>query len=259
MGMLADAEIDSWLREGGLIVTSSDRAARAFQSAFHRRRRAEGLTAWPTPNILDWNTFARTAWDERRSDDRLLLNSAQEEALWADIISDHQHLSTVLPASVHRLAAMAMGAYELLCSYSARHLREAARIGWEQDPGTFSLWLAEFEETCDKNRLLSPSRLPLELISQLKADKSERATLRTAGFDRLLPTQAEVFDKWGTWQQFAFDEPAQKIAFHGATDSQSELDACAFWCHRQAAADPHTRLLVITQDMSVRHLASRLA
>ena len=252
MGTLTEAELDGWLGQGGRVVTSSDRAARAFQAAFHRRRRAEGLTAWPTPNILDWNTFVRTAWEARHSDDRLLLNSAQEEALWADIIRDHQHLSTVLPASVHRLASMAMDAYELLCSYSSRHLGEATRIEWQRDPGTFSHWLSAFEETCARDRLLSPSKLPLELIPLLYAEMGDRAPLRTAGFDRLLPIQTAVFDAWGKRQEFLRDDPAREVTFYEATDSRAELEACASWCSRQIAANPKARLLVITQDISLR-------
>ncbi len=163
-----DAEIDGWLSDGGLVVTSSDRAALALRSAFHRRRRAEGLTAWVAPNILDWKTLARNAWEEQRPDDRLLLNSTQEEALWADVIRDQQHLTTALPDSVHRLAAMAMTAHELLCSYSPRHLRESARASWDRDPGTFSGWLTAFQQACAKSNLISPACLALELIPLLQ-------------------------------------------------------------------------------------------
>ena len=45
--------IDAWLRGGGLVVTASDRAARALATNFHRARRAEGLSAWPAPTVLD--------------------------------------------------------------------------------------------------------------------------------------------------------------------------------------------------------------
>src|ERR1700722_17088822 len=78
MGTQSGAELDAWLREGGLVVTSSDRAARALQADYHRRRRTEGLSAWPTPNIVDWKMFARNTWEERNRDGRLLLNTAQE-------------------------------------------------------------------------------------------------------------------------------------------------------------------------------------
>jgi hypothetical protein len=74
-------EIDAWLRNSGLVVTASDRAARALAAAFHRARRAEGLLAWPAPGILDWKSFVRPAWEERSRDERLVLNPTQEQSL----------------------------------------------------------------------------------------------------------------------------------------------------------------------------------
>jgi hypothetical protein len=71
MGARREAEVDAWLCQGGLVVTASERAARALGSAFHRARQAEGLTAWPAPNILDWQNFVRSAWQERSFDGRL--------------------------------------------------------------------------------------------------------------------------------------------------------------------------------------------
>ena len=94
MGTQPGAELDAWLRDGGLVVASSDRAARAIQAEYHRRRRAEGLSAWPAPNILDWKTFARTEWEERNIAGRLLLNSAQELTLWSEIIHSEKNLPT---------------------------------------------------------------------------------------------------------------------------------------------------------------------
>ena len=115
MGVLA-AEIDAWLREGGLVVTASDRAARALADAFHRARQAAGLAAWPAPEILDWKSFVRIAWEQRASDARLVLNPAQEEALWVEIASQDRSLATLLEGPRHRVAALAIEAHELLCS-----------------------------------------------------------------------------------------------------------------------------------------------
>jgi hypothetical protein len=157
-------EIDAWLQKNGLVVTASDRAARALVAAFDRARQTEGLTAWPTPRILDWNRFAREAWDERGNDARLLLNRAQEQALWVGIAGEDRSLATLLEAPRHRLAELAMEAHELLCSQAPQFLRPSARIGWQQDAGAFSSWLAAFDENCRSGNLLSPSRLPLELI-----------------------------------------------------------------------------------------------
>ena len=56
------ALIRQWIDEGGVVVTASDRAARALTAAYHRERLAEGLSAWPTPRILDWRSFVQSAF-----------------------------------------------------------------------------------------------------------------------------------------------------------------------------------------------------
>jgi probable DNA repair protein len=258
MGALAGVERDAWLREGGLVVTASDRAARALAVTFHHARRAEGLAAWPTPKILDWKSFVRAAWLERASgrdhgnDARLLLNPAQEEALWVGIVGKDKSPATLLEGPRHRLAALAMEAHELLCSHAPRFLQTKARNSWQQDAAAFSSWLAAFDETCRSGNLLSPSRLPLALIAMLKADQAVRPPLLLAGFDRILPVQRDLFDAWGEWHEFANGERAAEIHFHAADDLQAELAACAIWCGHQLAANPSTRLLVVTQAASAR-------
>jgi probable DNA repair protein len=264
------AEIDGWLRNGGLVVTASDRAARALAAAFHRARRAEGLLAWPAPSILDWKSFVRAAWEERSCDGRLVLNPTQEQSLWAEIAGADGRLATLLEGPRHRLAALAMEAHELLCGYAPQFLRTAARAAWAQDAEAFSNWLAAFDQSCRDGNLLSGSRLPLELIPLLENDRLERQPLLLAGFDRILPTQRAFFDAWGEWRQAApgltapgalgkpeeLEEqteparPAVQVFFHQAADSQAELAACARWCGERLAANPRARLLVITLSAS---------
>jgi probable DNA repair protein len=248
----ASNQINTWLREGGLVVTASDRAARALAAGFHRARRAEGLTAWPAPNLLDWRSFALKAWEERAADARLVLNPAQEEALWVGIAAEDHSLATLLEAPRHRLAAMAMEAHELLCSHAPRFLDKAARGAWQQDAAAFSGWLESFDEICRSGSLLSPSRLPHELIPLLEADPAERPPLLLAGFDRFQPVQRKLFDAWGQWREAAQGEPAKGVYFHAAGDARAELTACAIWCARQLAANPSARLLVVAQGISKR-------
>jgi ATP-dependent helicase/nuclease subunit B len=252
MGTQSWDEIDAWLRDGGLVVASSDRASRALQAEFHRRRRNDGLSAWPTPSIVDWKTFVRRAWEDRNSDGRLLLNAAQELSVWCEIIHSEHHLPTALSASVRRLATMAVEACDLLSSYAPRFLRPSARIGWDRDSGEFSNWLAEFDERCAKNGLISMSQVPLELILLLQADSGARPPLRLAGFDRVLPVQQELFDAWGQWQQFQLEGQLPQTGFYRTRDSQTELEACAYWSYARLDAKPNARILVITEDAPQR-------
>lgn len=249
MGPVTAMEIDAWLESGGRVVTASDRAARSLTLAFHHARRAEGHTAWPAPNIQDWKSFLRSAWEERTQDGRLLLNSAQEQALWSAIAANSRHMATLLEGPRHRLAALAVEAHELLCSFAPQFLISAARSGWQQDPRGFSDWLTAFDEACRSGNLLSTSRLPLELLPLLEnTDQPARPPLLLAGFDRILPTQLTLLNAWGNWKQIVSGEPAAQVRFCDAESLEAELIACAVWCSRQLAANPDARLLIITQD-----------
>jgi len=227
---LSESAIDACLRDGGLLVTASDRAARALAAAYHRARRAEGLLAWPAPNIQDWNSFVRSAWEQRvraKQDPRLLLNAIQEQAIWAALAAEGQHPAATLEGPRHRLAALAMEAHELLAAYAPRLLSKTARGAWQQDAAAFSAWLAKFDEACAAGRLLGPARLPLELIDLLESESAPRPPLLLAGFDRILPIQQAVFDAWGKWTEADQAQPATQISFYEASNAQSELAACA--------------------------------
>lgn len=252
MGGQAAVQIDEWLRVGGLAVTASDRAARAVSAAFHRARQGEGMKAWPAPKILDWKSFAREAWEQRRGDARLLLNQAQEQNLWLEIAGKERSMATVLEGPRHRLADLAMEAHELVCSYAPKYLRTSARANWQQDAAVFSGWLAAFDEICRAESLLSPSRLALELIPLLKTETADRAPLLLAGFDRTLPAQRSLFDAWGEWREANLGETAAEVDFYSAADAQAEVEACAIWCGRLLAANPKARLLVVELAASAR-------
>ena len=105
--------------------------------------------------------------------------------------------------------------------------------------------------------MLSPARLPPELLQLLEnpspsATQAERPPLLLTGFDRILKFQRRLLDAWGEWQQAAAGDAAREVRFYYAADTQAELAACALWCKRQLAANPHARLLVITQDLAQR-------
>jgi probable DNA repair protein len=252
-GSETDLLIEGWLRDGGLVIASSERARRALTARYHRARRAEGLSAWPAPSILDWLSFLRTTWgDSAFEDDRLLLSSSQEKSIWAGIAGAEQRLATLLSGPRNRMATLAMQAHQLLCLYAPKYLRASARSGWQQDAGIFSGWLTAFEEGCSAQKLLSAARLPLELIARIENDSTARPPLLLVGFDRILPVQRRFLDTWGTWRQTKAGEAARKVRFYQADDAQSELAACAMWCKQKLDADPNAKLLVVSQDVSQR-------
>jgi probable DNA repair protein len=244
--------MDGWLRSGAIVVTASERAARALTGEFNRARQAEGLTAWPEPEIVHWNSFVRTEWERRNGDGRLLLNATQEEAIWAELVSAGEHPAALLEGPRHRLAQLAMEAHGLLCSFAPQYLDQRRRNGWEQDAEVFSGWLTGFEQICRSGGFLSPGRAALELRPLLKKEVGVRPPLLAVGFDRALSVQSELFDAWGRWQQLEHGERAAEIRFFEASDAQSELAGCTRWCREKLAADRNARLLVVTQDAAKR-------
>jgi probable DNA repair protein len=244
-------QVDAWLADGGWVVAASDRAARSLAAAFDNARQQECRLAWSSPRILEMKGFVRAEFLARGKDGRLLLNPLQEQAIWAEIAKDGR-LATLLEGPRHRLAQLAMEAHELLCAYAPRFLNEGARRAWQQDAAAFSNWLGTFDKLCREENLLSPSRLPLELLPLLEADLAARPPLLLAGFDRLLPVQRALFDAWGPWEQLPPATDAETVHFYAAPDTGSELAACAQWCANRLAAEPHARLMVISQNIS-RH------
>jgi probable DNA repair protein len=248
MGAKFAAVVDAWLSAGGLVVASSDRAARANAAAFHRARRDEGRRAWNSPRILDWQTFVRSAWEERSIGDRLALNSLQEQWLWMEVIARIGNSAGLLENSRRRLASLAMNAHALLCSYAPRFLESKARASWQEDAAEFSTWLFEFDTACREQLVLSSHHLPLELYPVLESDGATRPPLLLVGFDRLLPVQEQIFNAWGQWRHATPDDPAPWIRYSYAPDAHFELNACAAWCRQRLADHPGNRILVITQS-----------
>ena len=254
-GPAPHSHLESWLEEGlaggGVVVASSERAARALTAAYHRARRAQGLTAWPAPDIQTWDSFVRAAWQGRTPDARMVLSPLQEQSLWAEIVAADKS-STWLAGPLQRIAGLALDAHGLLCSYAPRFLRHGARAVWQQDAAAFSRWLAAFDDACRSSGLVSAARLPLELAPVLAKDSSSRPPLLLAGYDRMQPIQRDLFTAWGGWREAPLARSADRIAFHRAPDASAELAACALWCTEGLSASPHARLLVVTQEAATR-------
>jgi ATP-dependent helicase/nuclease subunit B len=244
------AGIDAWLKSGGTVVTASERGARAIALAYHRARQAEGLTAWPAPDVRDWQSFALDEWEKRNHDSRMVLNPLQEQATWAGIVKERHGEAGSFPATLQRLATMAMEAHRLICSYAPQYLDAKARSTWQQDAGAFSGWLAVFDEQCRRRECVSAARLVLELADTLSRGKTKRSELLLAGFDRILPAQAAVLSAWGLWREAGLCEAASEVSFFGAADTREELAACALWCRRELTSNPEARLLVVTPNES---------
>ncbi len=251
MGTISASELDAWLSAGGLVVTASERAARAMLRAYHRARQSEGRTAWIAPSITHWQAFVRDAWEKSARDGRLVLSPQQELLLWRRIVAASQLPAAMLDGPRRKLAALAMEAHARICAFAPQYLDARRRHGWDQDAAAWSGWLEDFDTAYRDCAAVSAERIALELPGLLD-EREQRPPIALAGVDRLTLSQRVVLDAWGEWRQVAADEPAENVAFYRAADASSELAASAAWCRQIFEAGPERRVLVIAQNAAER-------
>jgi ATP-dependent helicase/nuclease subunit B len=251
--------VDAWLAQGGVVVASSARAARAVAAAHHEARRGEGRMAWQTPPIFAWEEWVRERWMERNRAGLMLLNPLQEQAVWARVIGASRVLEGL--QHVDRLAQQAMRAHGLLASYAPEGLEPKARLGWMGDAAVFAAWLTEFEGRCRREGLISSCLLPLRLAAALfedaAGDSGKRAPVLLVGFDRLLKGQRELLDVWGVWEQdvsgLAQESiEANRARFYAASDATQEIEACVRWLRSKMAGGPTSRWMVVATGLEAR-------
>lgn len=247
MGTISVSELESWLSGGGLVVTSSERAARAVLRAYHRARQSEGRAAWVAPAVMHWQAFVRAEWEKRVHDQRLVLSPNQELLMWRRIVAASGLPASLLDGPRRKLARLAMDAHALICSYAPDYLQPRRRAGWDQDAAVWSGWLEQLDLACQESAAVSADRIALEL-PKLLDNREQRQPLVLAGFDRLTTSQQRVLDAWGEWRQVTGREPASNVAFYRANNANSELAACAAWCRQVLEAGPKQRLLIIAQN-----------
>jgi ATP-dependent helicase/nuclease subunit B len=249
------ARIDAWLADGGVVLASSERAARSITAAYHDARQAEGRAAWHTPAIFAWDSWMQAEWEARETRGLLLLNPLQEKSLWLDAILKSGRTSWL--ANPGRLATSAQRAYQLLCGYAPASLKSSARSGWQSDAGEFSRWLDTFESRCRREGLLSRSRLALDLAEMLSGDEAVLPPMRPAlllvGFDRLLASQESLLDCWGQWTPLQLDAAGKtNRSFYESNDSAAEVRSCVAWLRERVRENPQSKLMVVVAGLEAR-------
>lgn len=247
--------IEAWLAAGGIVLASSVRTARLLAGAYHQARRAEGLEAWLTPPIFDWESWLAETWlSTPAATANMLLSPLQERALWTKVLENSPNSRDL--SRIDRLAASAQHAYKLLAAHAPDQLAHArARASWaawSSDAEALSHWIAGFEALCRRESVVSPTRLPQLLAESLRSHpEPSRPALLLVGFDRILPSQQSLLEAWGSWQSEDEEGPAT-ARFHTARGADEELEACLDWLYAQRRAQPEARLMLITTNLSAR-------
>ena len=249
-------EIRNALERGATILTANQRVARTIERAFDNSSRAAGHGSWLRPNIFPVDVWLSSLWQHLLLDGaegRLLLNRAQEQAVWRQVIAADTASEPPALASIERsidlFATTAARAWQMVCLHGGRaRLKEA---GVSVDTRAFQRWAAEFERRCKRAGYLTRAQLPAALEDGLA---NGRLALPDAGVslvdvDDVAPSTLQFFhslERAGyPVEQIRTGTPATTAHLLATADEAEELRALTDWVHARRAAHPSASVAIL--------------
>ena len=223
------------LEREALVIAPTAMAAAGLRHTYDQLQRTAGLTVWQPANVLSWQQWLGSLWTGlvlSGDETRLLLNTAQEELLWREIVLPT--LDAANTASAPGFAQLARSAFALAAGYNVTG-RLAASAGTE-DTEQFARWAAEFTRTCGRHAYLPAARLAAALLEHLaRLAFPLPAELHLTGFFAdLPPADADLLDalrRAGTRivdHPHSAAPPATRLTLRAANEAE-ELRAIAHW------------------------------
>jgi ATP-dependent helicase/nuclease subunit B len=241
--MQLPGSIAAAIQNGDTVITSTARSARALRRSYGEAQRGQGLEAWQSPDILDWDSWLNRLWQKclrSGGENRLLLTTLQEQQVWVRVVKPSIEGRRLI--SVLGVAELAQQAYALLCTYRALDFLSGERLAGT-DVESFRQWARAFKHTCSREEWLSRSELPLALHGAVLANHVEATTrLLLTGFDRVTPAQQqliEAFEQQGHLLEIADSSEISAVeppVLVQAVDKRDEIATCALWVRDQLAA-----------------------
>ena len=246
-------EIAAALERGATVLTGNQRAARELRRAWDARQRDAGVMRWAPARVLAWSSWTVGLWQRMLvagTTDAMLLNRAQEAAVWRGVIADDESLATL--RSPEALAGMASQAWATLAKF--RGLGRLKGSATNADTEAFVAWAAAFEERCRLGRLQPEARLGGMLRKALLAkDLRIGGELLLVGFDRLFPAQVALLDAIadaGAEIETAEPPPLPPDRLLAmAEDEAEELQLAAAWIRYLLQEKPESRIAVVVPGL----------
>jgi ATP-dependent helicase/nuclease subunit B len=253
------ADLLLMLESGDPLLLPNSGAARELRTAYDAQQRNRGLAAWEPASVPSWTQWTSSLYVElivTGVETRLLLNAAQEQSLWLEIISDDPPADAL--GSPESLAELAASAFKLAAAWNATgHLRASST---NEDTRTFAKWADEFLKRCAKQNYLSAAVLDATLAQHVMAGSlSAPQALRLVSFGELTPVQASLLDalkNHGTEILHLTLSTESGEVLHAKTITESpraEIELAARWIRHKLEGVPAAelpRIAVLVPDAS---------
>jgi len=188
------SELFGVLSQGSLLLLPHARAARDLRARFDAHQRELGLPAWEPARALSWSQWTNSLWSElivQGSEERLLLNAAQEHSLWRQIIAGDTANRSI--GSLDSLAELAQSAWRVAADHDAT--QKLGTFAASHDSRIFAAWAESFERLCADRGYVSACRLSAALQEHARRGLlAIPASLDLIGFRHFLPSQQALLD-----------------------------------------------------------------
>lgn len=186
--------LDALVGGNVVAVLPNHRAARTLRQAFNARQKEAGLRAWNAPAALSWSDWTRGLWSGLGIEGhelRLLLNTAQEQRIWREIIEASLGGRTL--SSPDALADLARSAWSLAAAYRATGRIRATATTF--DTRTFAGWADSFRKICASEMYISDAEVEEALRAHAAAGRLRlEGSVLLAGFDEFTPAQSALIE-----------------------------------------------------------------
>ncbi len=250
MAALLHSEILEAVARGVTVLTGNQRAARTLRQQADTDHHAAGHTSWQPPAIYAWETWTATLWHRLLAHGQtaeILLNSAQEHALWRAIIAADPDSQSLL--ALDSLADLAAQAWFRLCAYGGEaRLRGSTSSA---DTRAFASWAQTFTTRCRAEGYLTEAQLEATLAEHPVALSTNGYLL--VGFDRMTPAQQLLVAAIRERGVEIAELPHARVTdahLCAIPDPHAELQAAALSMRRHLKRHPSARLALIVPDLA---------
>jgi ATP-dependent helicase/nuclease subunit B len=249
------------LADGAAAVTPNRRLARALRHAFDAEQLASGLSAWPTPSILPYQTWLATLWEQSvatgaTDDETLLLTPPQATLLWEQVVDADE--GTLL--NPHGAAALAAEAWTLVHAWGAggeswRAWRRDDRQA--DDPSLFASWAERYGAALHRSGMLDVAQLADTLAALAPRVASLSHTAILAGFVEFTPQQERLFTALSNEGAMlrrldTLPSVSARVRRTTAISPREELIAALTWARGVLVDAPGARVGIVVEDLVAR-------
>lgn len=244
--------------ENTLVLTVNTRLSNYLRAQYDQSQIDAKKSTWPTLQCLPLDVWVPNTIEDILNT-HVILNDAQELALWKSIISQTDDPTIVYQA--WKIAEIAQNAWQLLKQWQLPLTTLSEYTS--EDTQSFFIWATQFNNLCHKQNWMTSSDCIDVLISTLASQAiTLPSKIMIAGFDEFTPQIKRLVATLKKYCHVDFYESnahASVISRTLYTNEDEEITHMAVWAKNILTHTPRTKIACVVPHLnSIRHKIHRI-